>query len=342
VVQYRDVRERVGRLYPYFTPGNRTWPVVVAESLLWVTHLYSASDFYPLSEPVITPRNDVRYFRHAAVTVTNAHTGRVVAIQSTDPDPIAVSWFRRFPSMFVPLAAVSEPLLRQLPPPNEAALTQARVLARFGRRGESAPASNIARPHGGDTLFAFPATTPFVDPIRDRLGFAYPILDAAERLRGVFVATGGADYEAKWTPLDSLGPRWASILERLRRALDSAATSSSAGGATTRGPVRAIASGRRIVFVQTAYEWRPEAAPTARVAALLMGDSVRVGRTIMAAAGIAEPAVPAVRLTPEAFRARVAGLYGEMRDALSRGDWVAFGVAYDALGKLLRAAQTTP
>ncbi len=341
VVQYRDVRERVTRLYPYFTPGNRSWPIVVGDSLLWVMHLYSSSEFYPLSEPVVTPRNDGRYFRHAAVTVTNAHTGRVVAIASANPDPMALSWFRRLPSMFVPVAAVSEPLLRQLPPPNEMALTQARVLARFGRRGESVPPSHIARPHGGDTVFAFPSATPYVDPETDRLGFAFPILDATERLRGVFSATGGADYEARWLPLDALGPRWSTILERLRRALDSA-TTTRGSAALTRGPVRAVASGRRFAFVQTAYEWRQEAAPAARAAALLVGDSLRVGRTVMAAAGIAEPAVPAVRLTPEAFRARVSALYAEMRDALARGDWVGFGVAYESLGKLLRAAQTSP
>jgi hypothetical protein len=109
-----------------------------------------------------------------------------------------------------------------------------------------------------------------------------------------------------------------------------------------RGPVRTVTDGRRVAFVQTAYEWRPESAPAARHAAILMGDSLRVGRTIMAAAGISEPAVPAVRLTPEAFRSRVTGLYNEMRDALARGDWLAFGAAYEALGKLLRAAQTTP
>lgn len=343
VVQHRDARDRVARLYPFFALGNRTSPIVVADSLLWVTHLYSASDFYPLSEPVVTPRGDVRYFRHAAVTVTNAHTGRVTAIAESEPDPVAESWLRRLPGMFVPKDVVPEALLQQLPPPNDAALSQARVLARFGRHGDLGPPSHIARPHGGDTLFTFPATTPFVDPATQRLGLAYPILDAADRLRGVFSATGGADYRPRWVPFDTLGPRWSAILENLRRALDSAsATSARAGGMMVRGPVRTVNSGRRTVFVQTAYEWRPEAAPAARFAAILTGDSLRVGRTIMAAAGIAEPAIPTVRLTPEAFRARVTALYNEMRDAMARGDWVAFGAAYEALGKLLRAAQTIP
>jgi uncharacterized membrane protein (UPF0182 family) len=37
------------------------------------------------------------------------------------------------------------------------------------------------------------------------------------------------------------------------------------------------------------------------------------------------------------MRARAAALYGEMRDAMRRGDWTAFGRALDALGATLRA-----
>jgi uncharacterized membrane protein (UPF0182 family) len=38
------------------------------------------------------------------------------------------------------------------------------------------------------------------------------------------------------------------------------------------------------------------------------------------------------------MRARAAALYGEMRDAMRRGDWTAFGRALDALGATLRAS----
>jgi hypothetical protein len=44
----------------------------------------------------------------------------------------------------------------------------------------------------------------------------------------------------------------------------------------------------------------------------------------------------AVSPTPQDFRARADSLYREMRAALSRGDWTAFGRAFDALGATLR------
>ena len=77
-------------------------------------------------------------------------------------------------------------------------------------------------------------------------------------------------------------------------------------------------------------------------AALFGGDSVRIGRTIMNALGVPEPAVNTVPLTPEAFRARVTQLYNQMKDALGRGDLSSFGIAYEALGKLLRATPSAP
>jgi hypothetical protein len=40
-------------------------------------------------------------------------------------------------------------------------------------------------------------------------------------------------------------------------------------------------------------------------------------------------------ITDETLRARASRLYDAMRDALQRGDWTAFGEAYDALGALL-------
>jgi hypothetical protein len=44
-------------------------------------------------------------------------------------------------------------------------------------------------------------------------------------------------------------------------------------------------------------------------------------------------------LTPEAFRARAQALHAAMREAMRRGDWSAFGLAFEALGRLLRSAR---
>jgi len=35
------------------------------------------------------------------------------------------------------------------------------------------------------------------------------------------------------------------------------------------------------------------------------------------------------------FQSRASALYGQMRDALRRGDWAAFGRAFEAMGRLV-------
>ena len=95
-------------------------------------------------------------------------------------------------------------------------------------------------------------------------------------------------------------------------------------------------------YVQTTYAWRTDGAPTvARVAIHGAGanrDSVAFGTSLAEAAGVrVEPADSAAHLTPADFRKRVNDLYTAMREALRNGDWLAFGKAYDELGRVLRA-----
>lgn len=343
MVRFRDVRERVSRLYPYFGQSNRVTPIVSGDSILWGMHLYVTSSHYPLSEPISAPGNDVRYFRHAGLALLNAHTGRAFVVETSDPDPVARSWYRRFPEMFVRSDELREELLRQLPPPSDGVLAQARVFARHGRRGEVAPASHIARETGADTAFRFPGLAPWVDRTRQRLVVGYPVLDAAGQLRGAVVATGGADTRVEWQPVDTVAIRWQDAVDALRQALDSASASARPEERVlTRGPVRIVLAQGKLALTQTAYDWRPDAAPATRWSAVLQGSALTVDRSLLAALGLPEPAVVLVPSTPEAFRQRVSQLYRQMSEALSRGDLAGFGIAYEALGKLVRSSGPVP
>lgn len=343
VTRIRDVRERVERLFPFFMQGNRVTPLVASDTLYWAVHLYVASAHYPLSDPIILSGGDVTYFRHAAVAVANAHTGRVVAIRAGDADPVARSWFRRVPSLFVPPTAVPEGLLEQVPPPTDAILSQTRVFARFGRRGESGPPGHLARETGADTSFAFPSLSPFVDPARRRLAVAYPILDAADQFRGVVVGSGGADVRLTWHAVDSSGPSWGTIIESLRRALDSAASPLRAEERPAlRGPVRAFVHRGRVVLLQSAYAVRGERTPYLRLVAVRLGDTVHVARTLGNALGVPEPVLDEAPLSPDAFRQRVTELYAAMNEALARRDLSRFAETWEALGRVLRAPVRAP
>ena len=91
------------------------------------------------------------------------------------------------------------------------------------------------------------------------------------------------------------------------------------------------------VAIQTHYVVRPDGVPQVLVATLARKDSVRTGTTLMEAAGLPEPVIADVPMTPDDFRRRVGALYESMREAMRRGDWAGIGAAYEALGRLLRS-----
>lgn len=100
VARIRDVRERVDALAPILAQGSTVGSAFLGDTLIWVLELYSASSSYPLSEHYQLAGEDRSYFRHAATALVNSRTGRVTLVSTPMPDPIAVAWRARFPSMF--------------------------------------------------------------------------------------------------------------------------------------------------------------------------------------------------------------------------------------------------
>jgi uncharacterized membrane protein (UPF0182 family) len=130
------------------------------------------------------------------------------------------------------------------------------------------------------------------------------------------------------------------VLDELR-GTDSAVSGSARDAAIARGPVRAIPIAGGLAFVQPTYSWRAQGAPTLLRVSVLIDDTVHVAPTLAQLAGMPLVARTATSPGPAAtdLRARAAVLYARMRDALRRGDWAAFGAAFDELGRLLGGAR---
>jgi uncharacterized protein len=338
MVLHRDVRERVRSLAPFFAQGAQVAPAVHADSLFWVMHLYTTSNFYPLSEPMRLGADEVRYLDHAAIAVVNAASGRVTLVADDELDPVASSWVRMFPELFRTRAALAPELVRAIPPAVDGAIVQATAYARAGGRGEALPAAaHLPLTYGGDTLFTGEGWRHFASPATaGATAWAVPVLDSLNRVRGLVVAEGGGAGRVHWHPFAQPGDRWQAIIDKLQRTPDTATNLRTARGRVQTIPLRSGAA-----FVQTTYSWRPENAPlVSRVAVLDRPDQdvPAVGRTLADATGVV-PAAPPDTTRPTTladFRARVAQLYVAMHDALARGDWKAFGAAYEELGRLAR------
>lgn len=329
IMTRRTVRERVGALAPFFVQGSTISPLWFADSLVWALELYSASSTYPLSRRLIIAGEERAYFQHAATALVNATTGRTVLVPDSLPDPITSTWMRRFPGLFVRSTSLPAGIRRQMPPARDGARAQASAFGRYGTRDETDVARHLAIDEGPDSALAGTPAPLIAFPRAGggTTGYVLPLLDGSERLHGVFVAMGGSSHRSMWLPSGDLAPLWNEALDELGSG-DTVPAS-----LLVRGYVRAIPIGGQLVLVQPRYDWRGGGAPRLLYAAAFAGDSVRTARTLFQLAG----RLPHTVSTGGGdFRARVRELYDEMRRTSARGDWAAYGRAFDALGALLR------
>jgi uncharacterized protein len=331
----RSAQERVGALAPFFVQGSETTPLVVGDSLFWTLDLYSAASTYPLSQTLEIAGDERSYFHHAATALVLASTGEVRIIGDAVVDPIAASWFSRFPQLFRGAAAMPRRLLDALPPALDAARAQALAYAIVGSRANGGSPRHPPIIDGGDSSFAgwLPV---YALPRGGPTALEIPILDLGDHVRGLVIAEGGPAHRSLW--VENRGPvaHWPTVLERLRSA-DSLSRTSNA--TVVRGVVRAFALRTGIAFAQPIYHWSPAGAPALAHVTLLAGDSVRVASTFRRVAAPAAARGPGGSPRPPDAQHTIEELYRAMRDALRRGDWVAFGRAFDALGLILSRPQ---
>lgn len=333
VLFHRDVRERVAALAPFLTIGPTLQAMALGDSLYWIAELFSTSGEYPLSEPLLFAGEERHYVHHAATAIVQAQTGRVFLVADAVQDPITRSWAHRFPWLFIPRNLLSPALVAMLPPMVDWATVQGEALSRTGfaggsvfpRRLAGSDDSSLDLAEGGPTLFALQAE-------RYALHWSVGVLDAEERVIGAIVARGGEAPRTEWRRATG-NVKWRVVLEQLL----SGATDAAKHRPRTierRGHVQLLPLKEGFAFAQSFYRWPSDAAPELASVSVLDGGRIRTGPTIAEALGLARPASVA---GTAAFRTKVAALYDEMNAALRRGDWLAFGIAYAALGRLLRA-----
>jgi hypothetical protein len=232
--------------------------------------------------------------------------------------------------MFVRTTSLPAALQAALPPVNDGARVQALAFSLAGFRADSLEVRHFASPEGADSAGVHEPT--HVSLPAAGIASLWPLLDDQERVRGVVAAGGGAQRITSWIPVMSDGQRWGAVLDRLR-----AVDTSSRESGLLRSPLRAIPVSEHALYVQAVFQLRPGGSPRLLRVESLIGDSLRVGPTLPAALGAASPVLTS-EAAPRDLRTRADSLYQVMREALRRGDWTAFGRAFDALGASLRAS----
>jgi hypothetical protein len=327
LVVRRGVRDRVRAFVPFFTQGAVVAPLVVADSLYWAVDLYSASRYYPLSDPITVAGEELTYLRHAAVALVDAATGRVRLVSDTVLDPVAATWRRRFPRLFTDWSAVRADLRSQMQPGTDGLAAQAVAFARYANGGRTPAVRRLPTDYGADTALAESMSVFAIGGPRS-VATGVPVLDEADHVAGVLIATGGPRARTRWYPAHGAGPRWNAVLAQLRPADNQTPRD----GALARGLVRTIPVAGALAFVQSAYAWHLEGAPRLVHTSLLIGDTVRTAATLQDIVGRRAGAGAA---TPADLRAILGRLYDAMRRAAQEGDWGRFGRAFDSIGTIL-------
>jgi uncharacterized membrane protein (UPF0182 family) len=334
IVTHRDVRARVRMLAPFFDQGALIHTAVANDSLYWVVDLYATSASYPLSATTTVAGATRKYFHHAGTAVVTAGTGRVRVLLASELDPVAQTWVARFPDVFAAAADVPRALLEILPPAEDGAYVQAAMFARFGTRRESAVGGHLPWEYGADTISSALSPTRIVPGASDPAPtWVQPVLDSADRVRGLVLATGGASRLTLWLATEPSALRWTQLLDRIQQPLDTAPPPRDTRW--VKGAVRAFPLAGGVAYVQTTYAERSTTPPTIARVAVLTGDSTVVGPTLGHAVGVAMGSDGVGPLNALDFRARVEMLHAAMAAALRRLDWAAFGEAFDALGAML-------
>lgn len=335
LVMRRDVRGRLETLLPFFAQSSSITPLVVADSLLWLVDLYSASGYYPLSRGEMIAGDHRAYWHHAATALVVAATGRVAVVPDSALDPMATTWVRRFPELFTTWRALPAGTRAALPPAMDELRAQALALGRYGTRANSDVPRHRPTADGADAIVAGP-DVPYVTPDGRATAVALPLVtDRGDDLRGALVGVGGERRRTVWLAGVGDSVHWSSVLDRLRASEGDPA----ADAPMLRGPVRLVPmAGGRGAFVQSAYAWHAAGGATLQRVAAISADSARSAASFGQLAGAAlanASGAPGAPLPAGDLRSQVRALYAAMRDAMRRGDWVAFGQAFDALGRIV-------
>jgi uncharacterized membrane protein (UPF0182 family) len=336
VIAHRDVRDRVEAYAPFFTAGRRVDPVLIGDSLYWSLDLYATSYAYPLSRHSLILGEDRSYFHHAATAIVQASTGEVFLVADSTLGPIAASWKARIPSLFTTWNALPRGIRELIPPPIDALEAQAAAFGRYGTRTDSGPPRTVPIHTGADSAL-IDDPTPIAFPGARGTAITIPLIDDGDRIRGVLIGVGGGTSEVAWYPIAAPGPRWTAVLDRLR-SVDSAGPAGREAP-IVHGQVRAVPVRGGVAFFEPSYRWRSPNAPALERVALVVGDTTGSFRPPLGVAAATTGAAPSsARPAPSAgSNASLVTLYQTMRDALRRGDFAAFGRAFDALGKALGA-----
>lgn len=96
----RTISERVEAIAPFLTYDDDPYVVIADGRLVWVIDAYTTTDRFPGA----TPYGDINYVRNTAKVTIDAYSGEIIFYRTGVPDPIADAYGAIFGDLFRPIA----------------------------------------------------------------------------------------------------------------------------------------------------------------------------------------------------------------------------------------------
>ncbi len=132
----RKILDRAHELAPFLTFDQDPYVVVVDGRVYWILDAYTTGATYPYSQTSTFQSNspngvDINYVRNSVKVVIDAYEGTANFYVIDPKDPIIKAYEATFPSMFKPIAAMSDGLRAHLRVPEDLFSTQVSIYATY-------------------------------------------------------------------------------------------------------------------------------------------------------------------------------------------------------------------
>ena len=124
----RNIRARVREIAPFLMFDGDPYMVLADGRLFWIYDAYTVSSQYPYSTPAA---GGINYIRNAVKVAIDAYQGTTTFYLADDADPLAATYSKIFPGMFVPLAEMPAALRAHVRYPEDIFHIQASVFATY-------------------------------------------------------------------------------------------------------------------------------------------------------------------------------------------------------------------
>ena len=139
ILMVRNVVDRLQKVAPFLYADDDPYLALIDRRLVWIVDMYSITDRYPYSQPVIDtrlgllaalPRN-FNYIRNSVKAVVDAEDGTMTLYVLEDTDPLTQAYRDVFPEVFTDASEMTEELRNHIRYPEDMFRVQSDMYATY-------------------------------------------------------------------------------------------------------------------------------------------------------------------------------------------------------------------